>query len=449
MVPTLCIAFLVLSTLLAVVKPVTADTYDMVKEYAGPTFFDEWTFYDHLSRAVSLHISNVTLSTSSLAISEVDNLTNGNVIGIMAYNARYLSASDAFKSKLAFVDSTTNHAIIKVDNTSNVEFNKNRNSVRMQTDVGYSVGSVWTIDMLHVPFGCSVWPAWWSTAETREGGEIDTFEGVNLASHSIMGLHTTPGCTQVGQNQSSSIVNSTDCSFLANNNQGCITTVPSTQSYGAAFAQAGGGFFVTEFAESGISIWFFPRADVPGVLSSNSSTIDTSSLGQPVGNWPSTQCNSSQFFQPQNLIFTVTLCGGELGVIFGPIRSIFAAALSMSVNSAYLKSFPSSNKLLIIVHSLEPFSFPSIDLAGRVDVFSQTCTGVCYNDFVLGNGSNYADAYFEVSSVRVFSKQGTNTVVGVPKSSGAGLTVEPFGRGVLLRTAISVGLAGVVSWTML
>ena len=25
----------------------TADTYDMVKEYAGTNFFDEWTFYDH------------------------------------------------------------------------------------------------------------------------------------------------------------------------------------------------------------------------------------------------------------------------------------------------------------------------------------------------------------------------------------------------------------------
>lgn len=25
----------------------TADMYDMVKEYAGTNFFDEWTFYDY------------------------------------------------------------------------------------------------------------------------------------------------------------------------------------------------------------------------------------------------------------------------------------------------------------------------------------------------------------------------------------------------------------------
>ncbi|KAF9562643.1 glycoside hydrolase family 16 protein, partial [Agrocybe pediades] len=310
--------------------PVVADSYDMVKEYAGQNFFDEWAFYDHF-----------------------DNLTNGDV--------QFVSASQALSSRLAFVDTTTNNAIIKVDNTSTVNFNDKRNSVRMQTDVRYSVGSVWIADMLHVPFGCSVWPAWWSHApEWPAGGEIDTFEGVNLVTNSQMGLHTLPGCTQVGQKQSSQLVNSTDCSFQSNNNEGCITTVPATTSYGETFAQGGGGVFVTEFAESGISIWFFPRSEVPSVISGNSSTIDTSTLGTPVGNWPSTGCDSSQFFHPQNLIFDITLCG---------------------------------------------------DFAGAPNIFSQTCPGVCYQDHVLGNGSNYADAYFEISSVRVFSKQGTNTIV--------------------------------------
>ncbi|KAH9480242.1 putative glycosidase C21B10.07 [Psilocybe cubensis] len=363
MVLTSSVPLVAFSMLLALMDLVEAASYDMVKEYSGKTFFDEWTFYNHF-----------------------DNLTNGNV--------QYLSASDAFKSKLAFVDPTTNHAIMKVDNTSNVEFNSNRNSVRLQTDVKYSVGSVWIVDMLHVPFGCAVWPAWWSVADTREGGEIDTFEGVNLASHSIMGLHTLPGCTQVGQNQSSTIVNSTDCSFLANDNQGCISTVKSTQSYGSEFAKAGGGVFGTEFAESGISIWFFPRAEVPDVLSSNSSSIDTSSFGQPVGNWPSTQCNSSEFFQPQHLIFVITLCG---------------------------------------------------DLAGRPEIFSQTCPGVCYNDHVLGDGSNFADAYFEVASVRVFSKEGTSTVVGVPKTSSTRRIVSISRWGGLVVAAIGLTLISTFS----
>jgi len=66
-------------------------------------------------------------------------------------------------------------------------------------------------------------------------------------------LHTDPGCTAVNAVQTSTLVNSTDCSFKANSNSGCVVEDPDPNSYGAAFAAAGGGMFITEFAESGIS----------------------------------------------------------------------------------------------------------------------------------------------------------------------------------------------------
>lgn len=53
------------------------------------------------------------------------------------------------------MDTTTNNAIMQVDNSSTVVFNDKRNSVRLQTNVRYSVGSVWIADMLHVPYGVS------------------------------------------------------------------------------------------------------------------------------------------------------------------------------------------------------------------------------------------------------------------------------------------------------
>lgn len=85
--------------------------------------------------------------------------------------------------------------------------------------------------------------------------EIDVFEGVNLQQRNQMALHTNPGCKQVNPNQSvdSSFIPNTDCSYLTNNNQGCIVNDPDVQSYGAEFANAGGGVWVTEYAESGIS----------------------------------------------------------------------------------------------------------------------------------------------------------------------------------------------------
>lgn len=40
---------------------------------------------------------------------------------------------------------------------------------------------------------CSVWPAWWSQAQDwPQGGEIDTFEGVNQVTMNQMALHTEP-----------------------------------------------------------------------------------------------------------------------------------------------------------------------------------------------------------------------------------------------------------------
>lgn len=54
--------------------------------------------------------------------------------------------------------------------------------------------------------------------------------------------------------------------------------------------------------------------------------------------------------------------------------------------------------------------------AGNPTTFEQTCSGVCYDDYVLGSGSNYDNAYFEVQSVRVF---GTSSAVVVQASSNA------------------------------
>ncbi|KAF8918887.1 glycoside hydrolase family 16 protein [Mucidula mucida] len=274
-----------------------------------------------------------------------------------------------------------------VDNTSTVAFNDKRSTVRIHSNQAYSVGSLWVADMHHVPYGCSVWPAWWSQAHNwPTGGEIDTFEGVNQVTMNQMALHTTSGCNQVNPTQSSTLVNSTNCDHDVDSNAGCVVTNPSTSSYGAQFAENGGGVFVTEYADSGISIWFFPRANVPSSISSTANSLSTDDLGTPVANWPNGGCNIQDHFQAQTLIFDITLCG---------------------------------------------------DFAGSPSVFAQTCSGSCYNDYVVGNGSNYANAYFDVDYVRVFSKSGTNTASG---ASGLDLTWSLRALG---------ALSAVVSWLVL
>ncbi|KAF8269396.1 glycoside hydrolase family 16 protein [Lactarius quietus] len=341
----------ILALALALPAVIRGTQYGLVKEYAGSTFFDDWNFYGYY-----------------------DNLTNG--------NAYYVTASEASKQQLAFVNAAGN-AIIKVDNTTNnLQIKQDRNSVNIASKDYYAIGSVWIADMLHVPYGCSVWPAFWSQAHGWPvGGEIDTFEAVNLVANSEVSLHTEPGCTIAKSTQTSTIINTTDCSYLANSNSGCGIAVPDPKSYGAAFAAAGGGVFVTEFATTGIAVWFFSRSDVPSSLQGNGSNIDTTAFGVPVANITSTGCNTETYFRPQNLIFDIALCG---------------------------------------------------DYAGNPAIFEQTCSGVCYDDYVLGSGSNYDNAYFEVQSVRVF---GTSAAVVVQGSSN-GASHSPMG---------ALGLAGLTS----
>lgn len=304
--------------------------YNMVKEYIGEHFFDDWDFYGNN-----------------------DNLTNGDVF--------YVPFKQAAQSKLATINEAGN-AIMKVDNSTELNFGDKRNSIRISSKAQYTVGSLWIADILHLPYGCSVWPAWWSSApDWPDGGEIDTLEGVNQANMAHMGLHTNPGCMLTNASvQTSTLINSTDCSIFANSNEGCIVTNPNTTSYGPGFAATGGGIFVTEFASKGISIWFFPRSSIPASLQGNQSSIDTSTLGTPVANWPASGCNINQFFEPQELVFDITLCG---------------------------------------------------DYAGNQQTFLQTCSGICYDDWVLGSPSNFDTAYFEVQYVRVYGEPGELTVI--------------------------------------
>ena len=116
--------------------------------------------------------------------------------------------------------------------------------------------------------------------------------------------------------------------------------------------------------------------------------MDTSTLGTPVANWASDGCKITEFFEPQQLVFDITLCGG------------------MCIRAA-----PHSR---LLTH---PLSLP--DFAGNDAIFQQTCSGICYEDFVLGPPSYYDTAYFEVSYVRVYGLPGELTVIGsgAPRSA--------------------------------
>ncbi len=73
---------------------------------------------------------------------------------------------------------------------------------------------------------------------------------------------------------------------------------------------------MTELATTGISIWFFERANIPTAISSANSSIDTRSLGTPSGFWSSSGCSISSMFSAQSLIFDITL----VSVLYSPLQ---------------------------------------------------------------------------------------------------------------------------------
>lgn len=296
--------------------------YNLVQTWEGQSFFDGWQFYGNY-----------------------DNLTNGDAI--------WVNQSLATSDHLAYVDSN-GKAILKVDNTTNVPYNDKRNSVRITTTNTFPVGSVFVLDALHLPYGCSVWPAFWTMGVNWPiGGEIDIVETVNLMTTNQMAVHAQSGCTKASNSQQTGTNGSPNCTDGA----GCTVLETSKSSVGAAFASAQGGVWATQFDVSGIYIWFWNRANLPSDLKTPGSTIDTSGWGTPSAAYPSSGCNITNYFTPQKLVLDITLCG---------------------------------------------------DWAGVPSVYNATCsggtTGVCYTDNVIGAGSpRYDNAYFQINYVRVYT----------------------------------------------
>ncbi|KAI0047741.1 glycoside hydrolase family 16 protein [Auriscalpium vulgare] len=313
-------------------------SYDVIREYYGSTFFDRWEFYGSW-----------------------DNLTLGDVW--------WLDRDSAVQQGLAYVNNR-GQAVMKVDNAVNVPFNDKRNSVRITSQDFYGVGSVWIIDVSHLPYGCSVWPAFWTKGPTwPNNGEIDIIEAVNIMGNNQYALHTTPGCFQPEGAWQTGASGPRDCSKPT----GCVVSETKPNSFNAGFAQAGGGVWATQFDVAGIFIWYWSRPDIPQSILTATSTspIDLSDWGQPSASYPASGCNIPEFFSAQQLVFDITLCGVW---------------------------------------------------AGQPAVYNPSCTnagptGLCYNDNVVGPGSpKYDNAYFEVNYVRAYTTGGpapTATSAGV------------------------------------
>ncbi|KAI5124643.1 hypothetical protein M0805_004252 [Coniferiporia weirii] len=256
---------------------VTTTLWIMQDEYAGQTFFDDWTFYTG------------------------PDPTN------------YVDRETAFNSSLAYVTSD-NIVIMSGDDTTWLPAGQNRASVRISSNKTYN-GGLFVLDVNRAPWGCGVWPAFWTVGATETwpaGGEIDIIEGVHDNVHNQVTWHTLPGCTlEDTGNFTGSLVGQTDCDASINNNAGCGITDWSRVSYGETFDAQGGGVYAMLWDETGIAVWYFYRVSIPQDILDGEpqpTTWTTPSAALSPGG-----CDPFEFFVNHSIIFDITFCGDWAG----------------------------------------------------------------------------------------------------------------------------------------
>ncbi|KAF9528060.1 glycoside hydrolase family 16 protein [Crepidotus variabilis] len=323
-IPWLLHGLLVLSCLISDASAI----YTPLREYAGNTFFDNWAYYGN-----------------------VDNTTWGNVT--------FVDKDAATQKKLTYVNDAGN-AVVKVDDLTTIAPAQlvNRDTIRLTSLHSYGVGTLILIDAVHIPYGCSVWPSFWTYGIEQEwplAGEIDIIEGINGMENNQVALHALGGCLKAEvPGQQTGVTIEGDCSKP----QGCLVAETKPNSFGMGFAKAGGGVFALQMEESGIYSWFWSRPDIPANVQNgqfSSQSIDTSRWGIPSAGYPSSRCNITQFFPPQNLVLLTTLCGVW---------------------------------------------------AGNPSIYQQTCktpTNSCVADNIIGPGDKFATAYWEIRYIRTYT----------------------------------------------
>jgi len=346
-IPALIASALFLST-------VESAGYSISKEYKGSTFFDEWTF-------------------------DTVDMTHGTV--------DYGHYTD-----LAYYDSSKDAAIIKIDNTGGTT-SKGRRGIKIKSQATYNQG-LFVLDTARIPWGCGVWPAFWTTGSSwPNNGEIDIIEQVHNSHHTGHTLHTSSGC-DYSNDYTGGFTGSwsnKNCYWKVNGNSGCgIRAAEGT--HGEPWTNGGGGVHVTLWDRNmGIKIWDIPRSSVPSWMTSSTSAItesQLSSLGTPAAYFPfGSHCPNSHF-NDNHIIFNIALCGDWPNGVWSSSGCQSSTGKSSCPDYVWGASPSAFNNAYFEVNYLKVFQYSSsVTDGGSTDTGSGTGTDT-------GSGSSSDCGYY-------------------------------------------------------
>jgi hypothetical protein len=295
---------------------------------------------------------------------------------------------------------------------------RGRDSVRLASKDEFADG-VYILDVNHMPVGCGVWPAWWTTVKSGwpKGGEIDIIEGANalpkeggtawkatgnittpqaMTSRNVASLHTADTCNADSGTYMTGTLESPTCSAYMNGNQGCGVqmggnTTYGVESFGSQVNDINGGWYALwrdMEASGGAYVWFWPRnsPNVPDDVRNPSTTsTNVNGWGQPAANL-TTGCRSD--FSNHVIVFNIAFCGDYSAATYG------------------ISGCP----------------------------ITQNCP-----TFVQANPQAFTETYWSINSLRVYNAQGK------PVSAGSGLSKGAI-AGIVVGVVAAIVIIGLVFW---
>ncbi|KAK8035124.1 hypothetical protein PG993_010119 [Apiospora rasikravindrae] len=273
-----------LATLLLAFSSV--DALSLKRTYAGSNFFDGFKFM-------------------------ADNDPTGGFVD-------YLPRNEAESRGLVKVEG--NQVRIQADSTTSYNINdKGRASIRLESFDTFDNGLL-LADIAHMPgSACGIWPAFWTfNFQENPYGEIDILEGAMFQDGNAVTLWTSEQCrfTNIGSKEernncnidadpaSRSQADKLDPLFR----RGCGSMGPSN-TYGTPFNDVGGGVYAMYLQDKRIRVWFFPRAQVPADVRSDSPNPD--GWGAPISDFQTQNggCDVAKTFHTQSIIINTDFCG--------------------------------------------------------------------------------------------------------------------------------------------
>jgi hypothetical protein len=244
---------------------------------------------------------------------------------------------------------------LRID-VDSIPVGKGRRSVRLITTDKYVTDEtkdfLFIIDAEHIPEGLSVWPAFWLVGipdELTENkyqisnwacyGEIDIIEGVNSVKEdadsniNLSSLHTNKvvgqdDCIQggvLGINNFRCDASSSDLYTCGcNGNERCPNIGCSQKKglFGNSFNNSGGGVYTCQLISGQVTIWFFPRNNIPNDIMcgkpdpSSWPNEDAVARNKNAGITISKFNPCSGHFKNLMLVLNTTICGEFAGSTF-------------------------------------------------------------------------------------------------------------------------------------